>query len=82
VSSNEPTSNGSTWHDTGADGLEAEVRRVQPYQAVKAYLCPGCGREISTGTGHLVVVPVEAADLRRHWHRGCWVARGVRPARA
>lgn len=51
---------------------DVEVRFVQPYQAVKAYLCPHCNRDIPTGTGHVVVVPREAPDLRRHWHRGCW----------
>ena len=52
---------------------EAEVVTfVQPYQARKSYLCPGCEKEISEGTGHVVVVPQEAPDLRRHWHRGCW----------
>lgn len=54
---------------------EVEVRRIQPYQAVKTYLCPGCNREIPPGTGHYVVVPLDAPDLRRHWHRGCWDRR-------
>lgn len=48
------------------------VHPVQPYQARKAYLCPGCEQSIPPGTGHVVVVPDEAPDLRRHWHRGCW----------
>ncbi len=48
------------------------VRRVQPYQARKRYVCPGCQREIPIGAGHYVVVPDGAPDLRRHWHRGCW----------
>ena len=64
-----------TWTDNDADGSAVEVRRVQPYQATKAYLCPGCGRDIAPGTGHVVAVPVEAPDLRRHWHSGCWDAR-------
>ncbi|MHB1485959.1 MAG: hypothetical protein ACYCS7_08530 [Acidimicrobiales bacterium] len=59
-------------------GLGAEVRRIQPYQAAKAYLCPGCNHEIATGTGHLVVVPLEAVDLRRHWHLACWDHRRIR----
>jgi len=71
-----------SWHESDPGGLEIEVRRVQPYQATKAYLCPGCGREIPRGMGHLVTVPTEAPDLRRHWHRGCWVARSRRPPRA
>jgi hypothetical protein len=49
-----------------------EVRRIQPYEARKRYLCPGCNRDIPQGTGHYVVVPADARDLRRHWHRGCW----------
>lgn len=48
------------------------VRPVQPYQARKPYTCPGCEIEIPPGTGHVVVVPEHAPDLRRHWHRGCW----------
>lgn len=51
---------------------EVEVRRVQPYQAVKTYRCPGCDHEIPPGEGHVVVVPVDDAAGRRHWHRGCW----------
>ena len=59
-------------------GLEVEVRRVQPYEARKDYVCPGCNRDIPAGTGHLVAVPIEAPDLRRHWHRGCWTNRARR----
>ncbi|HJP16522.1 MAG TPA: hypothetical protein QF762_06100 [Acidimicrobiales bacterium] len=51
---------------------EVEVTQIQPYQASKIYICPGCNRDIPKGLGHLVVVPIEAPDLRRHWHRGCW----------
>ena len=49
-----------------------EVRHVQPYEATKAYRCPGCDHEILPGTGHKVVVPLAAPELRRHWHTGCW----------
>ncbi|MCU1429215.1 MAG: hypothetical protein JWL83_3215 [Actinomycetia bacterium] len=49
-----------------------EVRHVQPYEAVKAYRCPGCNHEIRAREGHEVVVPVDAPDLRRHWHTACW----------
>jgi hypothetical protein len=59
-------------------GLEVDVRRVQPYEATKTYLGPGCNRDIPSGTGHVVVVPREAPDLRRHWHRGCWTNRAKR----
>ncbi len=59
------------------------VEPVQPYQARKTYVCPGCEQHIESGTGHLVVVPEEAPDLRRHWHHGCWYRelrrRGVLP---
>lgn len=51
---------------------DVEVRVLQPYQATKAYRCPGCHRDIPSGTGHVVVLPREAPDLRRHWHKGCW----------
>lgn len=52
-----------------------EVRYIQPYAARKEYLCPGCNRSIPEGTFHLVAVPLEAPDLRRHWHRACWERR-------
>ena len=48
------------------------VQPVQPYQARKPYVCPFCEQTIEPGVGHLVVVPEDAPDLRRHWHRGCW----------
>ena len=60
---------------------EVDVRRLQPYQATKTYLCPGCNRDIPAGTGHVVAVPVDAPDLRRHWHGGCWDARARRRPR-
>ncbi len=52
-------------------GIEI-VSLVQPYAATKPYLCPGCDLSIEPGIGHFVVVPEDAPDLRRHWHRGCW----------
>lgn len=55
-----------------SDHPDATTRFIQPYQATKTYLCPGCGRDIPPATGHLVAVPPGEADLRRHWHRGCW----------
>ncbi|HEY8546058.1 MAG TPA: hypothetical protein VIL36_13460 [Acidimicrobiales bacterium] len=62
---------------------DVEVRRIQPYQATKRYICPGCNQDIPPGTGHLVVVPREAPDLRRHWHHACWHHRHRRrPGRA
>jgi hypothetical protein len=71
---------------TGAAWLaDVDVHVVQPYQARKAYRCPGCHRDIPSGTGHVVVLPREAPDLRRHWHKGCWAAecrRTIGPAAA
>jgi hypothetical protein len=62
----------SSWfEDDGA----VEVRRVQPYQAVKTYWCPGCNQDIEPGLGHLVVVPIDAPADRRHWHHACWQQR-------
>jgi hypothetical protein len=55
-----------------------ETRFIQPYEATKTYLCPGCNQDIPPGTGHLVAVPVDEPDLRRHWHRGCWRHRHQR----
>ena len=60
-----------------ADAMEHDpdavtVTAVQPYRARKTYVCPGCESRIDVGIGHVVVVPVAAPDLRRHWHRGCW----------
>jgi hypothetical protein len=64
------------------EGDDVEVRAVQPYQATKTYLCPGCDHDIVAGTAHVVVVPTSDPDLRRHWHRGCWDARSTRRPRA
>ena len=55
-----------------------EVRVVQPYQALKTYVCPGCNQEIRPGTGHVVAVPLDAPDLRRHWHHACWRRKATR----
>jgi hypothetical protein len=62
--------------DLAGDGDEpARVQRVQPAQATKRYICPGCQQEVPTGTAHLAVVPMAAPDLRRHWHTSCWLMR-------
>lgn len=62
---------------------DVEVQVVQPYQARKPYLCPGCQQQIDVGVGHFVVVPRTAPDLRRHWHRPCWShRRRRRPGRS
>ena len=67
----------------GGDELDAavdavEVRRVQPYRAVKRYVCPGCLGDIAPGTGHYVVVPHDDPADRRHWHYACWDHRRTR----
>jgi hypothetical protein len=65
------------------DHDDVEVRRLQPYQATKTYICPGCNQDIPRGTGHVVVIPHAAPDLRRHWHHACWANRHRRrPGRA
>jgi hypothetical protein len=60
---------------------EIDVRRVQPYEALKQYICPGCNRDISVGMGHVVTVPRDAPDFRRHWHKACWERRAQRTQR-
>jgi hypothetical protein len=64
--------------DAGGDGAGVEVRRVQPYRALKTYLCPGCNQDIQPRAMHLVVVPLDTPDLRRHWHEACWQHRDRR----
>ncbi|MGH1502581.1 MAG: ATP/GTP-binding protein [Acidimicrobiales bacterium] len=61
-----------------SDVPDADVRFVSAADATKPYLCPGCGRDIPPGMGHVVAVPPDAPDLRRHWHRGCWEHRRSR----
>lgn len=48
------------------------VSYVQPHAARKEYICPGCNGTIPIGIFHVVVVPDDEPDLRRHWHHGCW----------
>lgn len=62
---------GAVFAEDPLTGETAEIRRVQPYQAAKEYLCPGCNQEVRPGTGHVVVVPISHPDLRRHWHVPC-----------
>lgn len=38
----------------------------------KEYRCPGCDHSVRAGTWHLVVVPQDDVDARRHWHTECW----------
>lgn len=60
------------------DGLW-NVQPLSASNAVKAYVCPGCGLEIEPGVAHTVTwradgLMGEADDLaaRRHWHVHCW----------
>ncbi|MEE8485083.1 MAG: hypothetical protein V3S38_00810 [Acidimicrobiia bacterium] len=68
-----PTRKTATESTEILDDLDDDiVHPIQPYQARKSYVCPGCDTTIEAGVGHLVVIPTPAPDLRRHWHRGCW----------
>jgi hypothetical protein len=67
-----PTPDG---HDATLDVEPVIVQRVQPYQARKTYLCPGCHQNIPPRLGHLVVVPETNPDDRTHWHHACWPMR-------
>ncbi|MBB5872071.1 hypothetical protein F4553_005505 [Allocatelliglobosispora scoriae] len=63
-----------------SDG-EWSVRHVSVDAAVKIYRCPGCDQEIRVGVPHVVAWPADGrgdASDRRHWHTGCWQARGRR----
>lgn len=60
---------------TGEADARVTLRRVQPYEARKTYVCPGCLGDIAPGVGHLVVVPDDDPDGRRHWHHACWEHR-------
>ena len=53
-------------------GLSETVKAVQPVDATKSYRCPGCQGVIHAGVFHVVVIPDEQPNLRRHWHTGCW----------
>ncbi|WP_410506017.1 hypothetical protein [Mycolicibacterium mucogenicum] len=64
--------------ETGPDGYDYEVRSVAGSRAVKTYRCPGCDHEIRPGTAHVVVLRVDDAEDRRHWHTPCWTNRGNR----
>lgn len=55
------------------------VQPIAAAQAIKVYVCPGCGRDILARTAHVVTwradgLMGDADDLaaRRHWHLQCW----------
>ena len=69
------------------DGEEYVVRKVTGSASTKPYRCPGCHQVIRPATPHTVAWPVvphsfsttaTGLDERRHWHNGCWSARGSR----
>jgi len=51
-----------------------QARTIQPTQATKRYVCPGCERAVEPNTKHIVAWPVDAESHRRHWHEHCWTA--------
>lgn len=72
------TSGGPDYSTDPETGALAEVRPVQPYRALKSYLCPGCNQDIRPRTGHVVVVPLADPAARRHWHRPCFERSATR----
>jgi hypothetical protein len=52
-----------------AQAVGYDVRHVG---GEKAYRCPGCDHTVRAGLWHLVVVPQDDVDARRHWHTECW----------
>jgi hypothetical protein len=59
-------------HDPVGPSGEVAVRTITGGRAAKPYRCPGCDHEIAVGVGHVVVIPRDDPDTRRHWHGGCW----------
>lgn len=61
------------------DGREWTVQPVSEAQALKQYICPGCGLAIAPGVAHIVAWRADgilgdqaALADRRHWHQHCW----------
>lgn len=68
--------------EDGPDGEQWYVRHIPGTSATKVYRCPGCDQEIGVGLPHVVAWQVDGpVDARRHWHTGCWRARGRRAPR-
>ena len=38
----------------------------------REYRCPGCDHVVRPGLQHVVVVPQDDVESRRHWHTACW----------
>jgi len=62
-----PPSAAPAW--ASVDGYS--VRAVSG-QKDKRYVCPGCQQIVRPGMPHLVVMPAEDLQGRRHWHTECW----------
>jgi hypothetical protein len=56
----------------GPEWAQADGFQVRHVGGQKPYRCPGCEYPIRVGAWHLVVVPADAPDERRHWHTECW----------
>lgn len=73
---------GGTSTETGpaGDPDRYHVRRITGSRATKDYRCPGCDHLVVSGTPHVVAWPdrPRGDEERRHWHTGCWAARGRR----
>lgn len=68
----DPFANRASYVTDPVTGAQAELQRVQPFQARKEYRCPGCNQEIRSGIGHVAIVPLGRSDERRHWHTPCY----------
>lgn len=55
-----------------AAGLQASGVEVRAVAGEKVYRCPGCDHEIRAGLAHVVVIPDDDPEARRHWHTVCW----------
>lgn len=60
-------------------GTAWTVQPISAARALKAYACPGCGRDVAPGVAHVAVWRADfvlgdeqALDGRRHWHTHCW----------
>jgi len=60
-----PSSDAPGW--ARAPGLE-----VRSVSSDKVYRCPGCDHEVRARTQHVVVIPPDTPERRRHWHEVCW----------
>ena len=67
--------------ETRRDG-QWNVQPLTPANAVKVYVCPGCGGDIAERTAHVVtwradglMGEADALAGRRHWHTHCWRIR-------